>query len=98
MDDCTTAALVAQVEARDHLRAENQQLYRELVATRAEIDALKVECSQQKQLGDKMFVAGYEQAVREIRDHFARPKDPEVVSEIERRWMGKPVAIEVSSP
>lgn len=64
MPDPTSAAIAAQSEERDQLRAENQRL---------------------SKLGDAMFVGGYDQAVREIRDHFAKGQ-PEVAREIEKIW------------
>ena len=37
-----------------------------------------------------MFVKGYDQAVREIRDHFKKARQDEVVSEIEKIWIKGP--------
>lgn len=84
-DDPTTTAIVTLSAERDQLRVENQRLGQALIEARTEVEALKAE-------GDRLFVAGYEQAVREIRDYFTRPKNPEVLAEIEKIWMGKPTA------
>lgn len=63
--DPTTAAIEAQNDERDHLRAEVVRLGK---------------------LGDAMFVEGYDQAVREIRDHFKKEQKLDVVAEIEKIW------------
>jgi len=45
------------------------------------------EAERLKKLGDTMFVEGYDQAVREIRDHFAKRRQIDVVAEIDKTWM-----------
>jgi len=48
---------------------------------------LQAEVDRMTKIGDALFVEGYDQAVREIRDHFAKAKDIEVVAEIEKIWL-----------
>jgi hypothetical protein len=48
--------------------------------------------NQVDRLRDEAFVAGYDQAVREIRDHFAKAGDHGTVHVIETTWLGKPTA------
>ncbi len=48
--------------------------------------AVHAEAAWLKKLGDTMFEEGYDQAVREIRDHFAKQRQTEVVAEIDKTW------------
>lgn len=64
--DPTAAAIEAQNNERDHLRAEVERLGK---------------------IGDAQFVEGYDQAVREIRDHFKKACQLDVVAEIEKIWL-----------
>jgi hypothetical protein len=89
-DDPTTAALLTQGADRDQLRAEVERLERALVAALAEVEAVKAERDRLTARGDALFVEGYDQAVREIRDHFAETEDDVsavAVAEIEATWM-----------
>lgn len=54
-----------------------------------ERDAARTEIEHAKKHGDTMFVAGYDQAVGEIRDHFKKASEVEVVAEIEKIWFKK---------
>ncbi len=85
-DDPTTVAIEAQNAERDELHAENQRLRRELVAACTEVEVVKAERDRFFKLGDSLFVEGYNQAVCEIRDHFAKAKNTEVIAEIEKLW------------
>lgn len=92
--DPTTESIEAANTARDRLRAEVLRLstalvasYTEVQAATAERDLLRVEVDRLKQIGDTMFIEGYDQAVEEIRDHFAKQKQIEVVAEIEKIWL-----------
>ena len=90
--DPTSTAIAAKNEERDQLRAENQRLSRALVAACTEIEVVTADRGRLSTLstrGDAMFVDGYDQAVREIRDHFAKAKAVEVVAEIEKIWLDK---------
>lgn len=78
--DPTTAAIEAQIEERDRLRAENARLSKALVEACTEVEVVKADW-------DRMFVEGYNQAVREIRKHFAEAGRPDVVHEIEKIWL-----------
>jgi hypothetical protein len=82
--DPTTAAIEVQTHEREELRAENQRLRRELTAACTEFEAVKAERTTR---ADASFVAGYDQAVLEIRDHFAKAGDHGVVHVIETTWL-----------
>ena len=89
--DPTTAAITEQLKERDQLRAETSRLREALAAARADVmsvsadrDRLRAEAAQR---GNAMFVEGYDQAVREIRDHFAKQRQPKVIAEIEKIWI-----------
>ncbi len=82
--DPTTAAIAEQNAERDRLRAEVPRLERALVAAYTEVEVVKAEAARLKKLGDTMFVEGYDQAVHEIRNHFTRQKQPDVVAEIDK--------------
>lgn len=47
---------------------------------------LRAEIDQLTKIGDLMFQKGYDQAVREIRDHFAKAGDHGLVHVIETIW------------
>ena len=92
--DPTTASVEAAHAERDRLRAEVLRLSQALVvaytnveAVSAERDHLGAETNRLNKIVDTMFVAGYDQAVGEIRDHFAKAKQAEVVREIETIWL-----------
>jgi hypothetical protein len=92
--DPTTKAIARMNDDRDQLRAEVVRLERSLVAAYTDVEVLSAErdrlCAEVQRLskiGDTMFVKGYDQAVGEIRDHFRKDKQMEVVSEIEKTWM-----------
>jgi hypothetical protein len=90
IDDPTTAAVMASNDEREQLRDGVSRLERALVAAYTEIDAVKADRDRLNLIskrGDTMFVEGYNQAVREIRDHFAKAKEAEVVAEIEKIWL-----------
>lgn len=73
----------------DHLpclRGEVERLERALVAAHTEVEALKAEQDHRVRLGDATFEKGYDQAAREIRDHFAKAGDHGVVHVIEGIW------------
>ena len=81
MIDPTTALIEASNAERDRLRAENDRLSKALVTAYTDVQVLKAE-------RDRMFVEGYDQAVCEIRDHFRRKADAEIVAkEIEKIWL-----------
>lgn len=52
-----------------------------------ELDQLRAENDRLSKLGDTMFIEGFDQAVREIRDHFKKVCQDEVVTEIEKTWL-----------
>ena len=87
MIDPTTAAIAAQNAEREQLRADVLRLERTLVAAHIEIEVVKADRDRLSRLGDAMFVEGYDQAVREIRGHFAKQQQPEVVREIEATFV-----------
>lgn len=47
------------------------------------------EIARLKASADEQFSQGYDQAVREIRDHFAQAKAVDTVGEIEKIWLRK---------
>lgn len=92
--DPTTASIEDGNVERTRLRAEVLRLSEALVAAytdsqvvSAERDQLRVEADRLKTIGETMFVEGFDQAVVEIRDHFRKAKDTEVVAEIEKIWL-----------
>jgi hypothetical protein len=85
--DPTTASIASQNDERDQLRAENMRLSRALVAAYTDVEVVTADRDRSSKLGDTLFVEGYDQAVREIRDHFDRKRQIEVVVEIEKIWM-----------
>lgn len=85
--DPTTAAILAQRAEHDRLRAEVERLERALVAAHTEVEVVKADRDRISKLGETLFVEGYDQAVREIRDHFAEAGDVTAVTEIETIWM-----------
>ena len=84
--DPTTAAIAAQNAERDQLRVDVVRLKRALVAAHTEIEVVKADRDRLAALGDTMFVEGYDQAVHEIRKHFAKQKRLDVVTEIDKTW------------
>ena len=78
--DPTTAAMTAQIAERDQLRTENVRLGQALVTALTEIEVLKTE---------RTFAKGYDQAVHEIRDHFAKVHNGYIVAVIEEIWLKK---------
>jgi hypothetical protein len=87
--DPTTAAIAAQIDERDHFRAENARLARALVVALTEIEALKAERDRLSAVDDPSFAKGYDQAVHEIRDHFAKVHNGYIVAVIEEIWLKK---------
>ena len=85
--DPTTAALAAQSADREQLRADGARIERELVDVRAAIATAREERDRLAARGDALFVEGYDQAVREIRDHFKKVNDGYVVAVIEETWL-----------
>lgn len=61
-------------------------------AQNAERDQLRAEVARLDKIGDALFVEGYDQAVREIRDHFKKSRQTDVVAEIEKIWMKGPAS------
>lgn len=84
--DPTTAAIAAQNAERDQLRVDVARLERALVAAYTEVEVVKADRDRRSQLGDTMFIEGFDQAVREVRTHFAKQKRPDVVAEIDKTW------------
>jgi hypothetical protein len=56
-------------------------------ASSDERDRLRVEVARLSKIGDTLFAEGYDQAVREIRDHFRSAKQVDVADEIEKIWL-----------
>lgn len=56
-------------------------------AANTERERLGTEVDRLKKIGDTSFVEGYDQAVDEIRDHFKKAQQTDVVAEIEKIWM-----------
>ena len=82
--DPTTVAIEARNEALDQLRAENLRLSNALV------EGVKTHRDLLSKVGDALFVEGYDQAVREICDHFNKACQDTVVAEIEKIWLKGP--------
>ena len=89
MIDPTTAAIAASNDEREKLRTEVERLERALVASYIDIEVVKADRDRLSKLDDAMFVKGYDEAVREIRDHFRKVKETEIVAEIEKIWFKK---------
>jgi CRISPR/Cas system type I-B associated protein Csh2 (Cas7 group RAMP superfamily) len=85
--DPTSAAIAAQNAERDQLRSEVTRLERALVVAYTDVEVVKADRDRLFQLGDAMFVKGYDQAVSEIRDHFKKARQLDVVREIENSWL-----------
>ena len=92
--DPTTEAIVASNDERDRLRVEVLNLSKALVAAYTDVEVVTAErgylvseIDRLKTIGDAMFVEGCDQAVREIRDHFKKLQQAEVVAEIEKTWL-----------
>ena len=77
--DPTTTAIETTNDDRDNLRAEVLRLERALAAARTDVE-----------VGNALFVMGYDQAVREIRDHFKKARQDDVVAEVEKIWIKGP--------
>lgn len=87
VSDPTTNAISASIAEREKLHTEVGRLEKALVAAYTDVEVLTADRDRLSTLGDTMFVEGYDQAVREIRDHFKRTLDAEVVVEIEKIWL-----------
>ena len=85
--DPTTAAIAASNDEREKLRTEVERLECALVAAYTDIEVVTADRDRFSKLGDAMFVEGYDEAVREIRDHFRKVKETEIVTEIEKIWL-----------
>lgn len=92
--DPTTESFEAANDERARLRVDTLRLSQALVAAytdaaaiAAERDRLRVEIDRLKTIGNTMFVEGYDQAVGEIRDHFRKAGQHEVVATVETTWM-----------
>ena len=92
--DPTTNSFEAANDERARLRVDTLRLsealvaaYTDATAIAAERDRLRVEVDRLKTIGDTMFVEGYDQAVGEIRDHFGKAGQSEVVATVETHWM-----------
>ena len=92
--DPTTASIEAANDERARLRVDTLRLSEALVAAYTDAatvaaarDRLRAEVDRLKAIGDTMFVEGYDQAVGEIRDHFKKAGQPEVVATVETTWM-----------
>ena len=57
-----------------------------------ERDRLRAEVVRLGKIGDAMFVEGYDQAVREICDHFKKSRQLEIAYEIEKIWLKGPLS------
>lgn len=57
-----------------------------------ERDHLRAEVARLSKIGDALFVEGYDQAVREIRDHFSKTRQADVAREIEAIWLKDPAS------
>ena len=88
MTDPTTAAIEASNDEREKLRVEIARLEKALVAL--ETLAARTDVEVRAKLGDALFVEGYDQAVREIHDHFKKARQDEVVAEIKKIWIKGP--------
>jgi hypothetical protein len=97
MTDPTSTAIAAQNAERDQLRAEVERLERTLVAAYTDVEVVKADRDRLSSLGDTMFdkgfEKGYDQAVLEIRDHFKKARQNDVVAEIEKIWLRSPVKL-----
>ena len=92
--DPTTQSIEAGNAERDRLRVEVLRLSEALVAAytdsaalAAERDQLRIEADRLTKIGETMFVEGFDQAIGEIRDHFRKAKNTDVVTEIEKIWL-----------
>ena len=97
--DPTTDSFEAANDERARLRVDTLRLsealvaaYTDATAIAAERDRLRVDVDRLKTIGDTMFVEGYDQAVGEIRDHFRKAGQHEVVATVETTWMKGPLA------
>lgn len=89
MTDPTTAAITAQIDDRDQLRAENARLAKALVAAYTQIEVTKADQGFARMRSDMLFGEGYDQAVREIHEHFKRSGQAATAHEIEKIWLAK---------
>ena len=86
VSDPTTEAIAASTAEREKLHAEVSRLEKALVAAYTDVEVLTADRDRLSTLGDVTFVQGYDQAAREIRDHFRKAGQTEVVVEIEKIW------------
>lgn len=56
-------------------------------ARNAEHERLRLEVVRLTQAANTMFAMGYDQAVKEIRDHFVKIGQPDTAAVIEARWI-----------
>jgi len=87
VSDPTTEAIAASTAEREKLHAEVLRLEKALVAAYTDVEVLTADRDRLSTRGDALFVEGYDQAVREIRDHFKQARQAEVVVEIEKIWL-----------
>lgn len=85
-DDPTLASIEAQNAERDRLRFENARLGTALTEALVAIEAFKAENIRLTAEHESAFGAGYDQAVHEIRGHFAKAGDHDVAHVIEDIW------------
>jgi len=71
----------------DPLPGTVERLERALVAAYTDVEVLTADRDRLSKLSDSMFEKGYDQAVREIRDHFKKLRQPDVVTEVEKIWL-----------
>lgn len=85
MTDPTSVSIDAQNGERARLRAEVDRLSKALVAAYTDIEVVTAERDQFRKIADAVaaaFEKGYDQAVDEIRGHFAKAGQHGVVAEI----------------
>ena len=56
-------------------------------ARNAEYDRLRSEVVRLTQAANTMFAMGYDQAVKEIREHFVKIEQPAIAAMIEANWL-----------
>jgi len=81
-----TVSIEVRNEALDQLRAENLRL------SKVFVEGVKTHRDLLSKVGDALFVDGYDQAVREIRDHFKKASQDEVAAEVEKIWRKGPAS------
>ena len=86
--DPTTASIEAANAESDRLRGEVLRLSQALVAAYTDNETISAERDRFCAEADRLkFVEGYDQAVEDIRDHFRKAKETDVVAKIEKIWM-----------